>query len=153
MLQWAFTYYFQIITSSWNLCLALDMKVLRHDQGSTLDGIHAHSHGHIISLWFNALYTLYATIFYFFPPHFLIIFWFSSPCNKGKTGGSEDDNKTLDDSHVPPVLSVVSVFEPSYSVFCLWSAAGSAEMFLSWCTDADILPLHRGILPPSGQTS
>lgn len=56
------------------LALALEMKVLpRHDQGSTPEGIRAHSHGRILSLWFNALYTLYDTIFVLF---FFLFFFF-----------------------------------------------------------------------------
>lgn len=52
-----------------------------------------------------------------------VIGWFSSPCDREEElEGSEDDNEKV---RWLPVLS--SVFEPSYSVISLWSAAGPAK--------------------------
>ncbi len=90
----------------------------------TWAGIHAHSHGCILSLWFSALYNLYDTIclFTFLSPLIIccagmaVINGFYRPLwPRGRTGVSEDDNVKLDDSSVT-LLSFVRVFEPSYSV-------------------------------------
>lgn len=124
--------------------------LLRHDRGSTLKGIHAHSHRRILSLWFNALYTLYDTVFVLFFDFFFcwsteieVRSWFSSRCERGRGRGSEDDNVKLDDSVVPCVVfSSVSLSPPT--VICLRSAAGPAKTLTSFshCTDTDLPLAH-----------
>lgn len=47
------------------LSLMLALEITRRDWGSTPEGIRAHSHRCILSLWFNALYNLYDTIILF----------------------------------------------------------------------------------------
>lgn len=91
------------------------------DQGSTPDGIHAHSHSW--SLWFHALYTTYATIPSPFFPLFLIIRSAVVQIIDGLFK-AEDDNEASLDSIVPFYRPLWVSRSPLYSFICLWSAPG-----------------------------
>lgn len=146
VLRWDLTLYFQLITSSWHFCLALEMKSVQCLPDMTRDQPQVGSM-HIPTVTFYHFDSKHFTPSMPQSFSFSLLLINQSAGRKifnglalfvtarKKTGGSEDDNETLDDSDVPRVVCCQ----------CLWALLLFLLPLISCRSSQDILLLlHRG---------